>query len=144
MTRAILGAAALVCALALMGGAADARSRGGATVSRSCLTWQTRSILEAAESHFGVTFRLVSTCRPGAVIAGTRHASQHRYGKAVDLMVPAGVSKRAVVRWFYERAPGVTMVYRSMAHVHFDTGPYHKLACGGCGGKRRTRFAHAR
>lgn len=56
-------------------------------------------------------------------------------------MVPAGISKRAV-RWFYEHVPGVTMVYRSMAHVHFDTGPYHKLACGGCGGKRRTRLAH--
>lgn len=133
----MLCAAALACGLAT---AAEAR----ATTDRGCLTADTRAVLEAAERQFGVRFVLVSTCRPGAVIAGTRHASQHRYGRAVDLKVPRSVSKRAVVRWLYAHARGVTMVYRSMAHVHFDTGPYHALACGGCGTpKGKVRYAHA-
>lgn len=114
-----------------------------ATTDRACLTPDTRAVLDAAERHFNTRFALVSTCRPGAVIAGTRHASQHRYGRAVDLKVPAGTSKGAVVKWLYANAPGVTMIYRGMSHVHFDTGPYHKLACGGCGVRRqRTRLAH--
>lgn len=133
------------CAFALMIGTADARQRkGNPSVSRSCLTYDTRAVLERAEAHFGVTFTLVSTCRPGARIAGTGHISEHARGRAVDLLVPRGTSKQAVVRWFYANAGGVTMIYRGMAHVHFDTGKYHKLACGGCGHKhRRVRVAHA-
>lgn len=106
--------------------------RAKASVSRACLTPDTRAVLNQAEDHFGVKFRIVSTCRPGARIAGTRHISQHARGRAVDLIVPRSIAKAAVVRWFYEHAKGVTMVYRGMAHVHFDTGPYHALACGGC------------
>lgn len=120
------------------------RSSGGATNDRACLTADTRSILERAEEHFGVTFKLASTCRPGAKIAGTNYDSEHAFGRAVDLLVPRGTSKAEVVQWFYRNAKGVTMVYRGMAHVHFDTGPFHKLACGGCGGgrKRHARVAH--
>jgi len=112
--------------------------------SRSCLTSDTRSLLDQAESHFGVVFKIVSTCRPGARIAGTNHISEHARGRAVDLLVPRGTSKQSVVQWFYRNAKGVTMVYRGMAHVHFDTGQYHKLACGGCGGRKmHSRVAHA-
>lgn len=120
---------------------ASAGHGAGATTSRSCLTGQTRALLEEAERHFGVTFHLVSTCRPGAIIAGTNHPSEHRYGKAVDLLPPPG-RKAEVVRWFYAHAPGVTMTYARMPHIHFDTGPYHKLACGGCGRPRRAHVAH--
>lgn len=146
MTRALL-ALAIVCAFmaqVMTGAEARPRQNGGATTSRSCLTYDTRAVLERAESHFGVTFKLVSTCRPGAFIAGTNHVSEHARGRAVDLLVPRGVSKQAVVRWFYANARGVTMVYRGMAHVHFDTGRYHKLACGGCGSRKakRVRYAH--
>ena len=136
-----ISAVAMACAfLALAIPAAKAD-----TVSRACLTLDTRAVLERAEAHFGVTFKLVSTCRPGARIAGTNHVSEHARGRAVDLLVPKGISKAAVVRWFFANAKGVTMVYRMMAHVHFDTGRYHKLACGGCGERRsrRTRLAHA-
>ena len=78
----------------------------------------------ARSQNFRVTFRLVSTCRPGARIAGTNHISEHAHGRAVDLMVPKGISKREVVHWFLR---------------------YHKLARGGCGERRsmRTRLAHA-
>ena len=121
-------------------------ARGSASTSRGCLTTDTRAVLERAERHFGVTFKLVSTCRPGAFIAGTNHLSEHSRGRAVDLLVPRGVPKQAVVRWLYANASGVTMVYRGMAHVHFDTGPYHTLACGGCERKRspvRSRLVRA-
>jgi len=119
--------------------------RVAASVSRNCLTSDTRAVLERAERHFGVTFTLVSTCRPGAFIAGTNHLSEHSRGRAVDLLVPRGVTKATVVKWLYANARGVTMVYRGMAHVHFDMGPYHKLACGDCGKRSpaRSRIVHA-
>ena len=130
--------------------AADARTRSGAdangnksraTTSRDCLTAETRMILERAEAQFGSRFKVVSTCRSGATIRGTHHPSQHRYGKAVDLEVPAAI-KTAVVHWLYENAPGVTMTYRRSRHIHFDTGPYHALACGGCAAKKTRVAAH--
>lgn len=118
--------------------------RRSASTDRNCLTSDTRSVLEQAESRFAVTFRLVSTCRPGARIAGSGHMSEHSRGRAVDLMVPRGLSKGDVVSWFYKNAPGVTMVYRGMDHVHFDTGAFHKLACGGCGRPKAKRIRLAR
>lgn len=127
--------------------AADARTRrtdangNRVTTSRDCLTADTRSVLERAEASFGVKFEVVSTCRDHATIRGTRHPSQHRYGRAVDVKVPASI-KTAVVHWLYDNASGVTMTYRGSPHIHFDTGPYHKLACGGCGPKRVRMAAH--
>jgi YD repeat-containing protein len=118
------------------------RSYAKASTSRECLTGATLAILERGERHFGVRFSIVSTCRPGATIAGSRHPSQHRFGKAVDFIPPRTLSKAAVVRWFYANAPGVTMTYANMAHVHFDTGPFHKLAHAGPRRVRYARIAH--
>lgn len=145
LSRPLAVALALVCALVTTSAHAHS-SKNSASVSRNCLTYDTRAVLDRAEAHFGVTFKLVSTCRPGAIIAGTHHVSEHAHGRAVDLMAPRGTSKAAVVKWLYANAPGVTMIYRGMAHVHFDTGSYHKLACGGCGQRKhqRVRYAHAR
>ena len=109
--------------------------RGGA--SRTCLTAETRAVLNRLEARFG-TVKVISTCRPGAVIAGTNRPSYHRYGKAVDFNVPRGVSKQTVVQWLYANNRGVVMTYRSMGHVHFDTGSYHKIAYGG--GKATKRY----
>jgi uncharacterized protein YcbK (DUF882 family) len=121
---------------------ANANSVRRATASRDCLTSDTLSILNRAEAHFGVTFKVVSTCRPGAMIRGTIHASWHASNRAVDLVVPRGTSKAAVVKWLYENASGVTMTYRRMPHIHFDTGNYHKLTCDGCGRKYSARSEH--
>jgi hypothetical protein len=113
-----------------------------ASASRSCLTAETRGVLARLEARFGAV-KVISTCRPGAVIAGSGgRPSYHRYGKAVDFNVPRGVSKAEVVRWLYANNRGVVMTYRGMGHVHFDTGSYHKIACGGCG-KRKARNAYA-
>jgi Peptidase M15 len=110
---------------------------GRVSISRSCLTPETRQLLESVESRFGPV-QIVSTCRPGAVIAGTRHASMHRYGRAVDFNAPSG-RKAEIVRWLAANNPGGTMTYASMSHIHMDTGSYHFVTLG-AGGRGR---AHA-
>src|SRR5262249_13776419 len=59
------------------------RATSGATVDRGCLTPAAKSLLSRIESNFG-RVNVISTCRPGAVIAGTNHPSKHRYGMAID------------------------------------------------------------
>src|SRR5262249_12564792 len=85
------------------------------SASRECLTGETRSLLNRVEATFGPV-QVISTCRPGAVIAGTNHASQHRYGKAVDFVAPAG-KKAAIVRWLAANNRGGTMTYAHMNHI---------------------------
>ena len=116
--------------------------RRGGGASRTCLTADTRAVLNRLEARFG-TVKVISTCRPGAVIAGTNRPSYHRYGKAVDFNVPRGVSEAAVVQWLYANNRGVVMTYRNMGHIHFDTGSYHKIAYGGGGryAKHRKHYA---
>lgn len=116
------------------------RSYQSASTSRTCLTSDTQAVLNRLESKFGAV-KIVSTCRAGATIAGTRTPSQHRYGKAVDFEAPSG-RKSEVVKWLYANNRGLVMTYARMSHVHFDTGSYHAIACGGC--VRRTQYASAR
>jgi uncharacterized protein YcbK (DUF882 family) len=115
------------------------RARGG-SVSRACLTAQTRAVLAQLEGHFGAV-KVISTCRPGAVIAGSGRPSQHRYGKAVDFVPPPG-QRAAMISWLRQHANGMVITYRS-GHVHFDTGPWRSYACGDCG-KRRAQHISAR
>ena len=107
-----------------------------ASVSRSCLNRETRQLLDRVEAEFGPV-QIVSTCRPGAVIAGTNHPSMHRYGRAVDFNAPPG-RKAAIVRWLAVNNSGGTMTYASMGHIHMDTGPYRfvTLGAGAHGGRR--------
>jgi hypothetical protein len=116
------------------------------STSRSCLTGAARALLNRLEAQFGAV-RLVSTCRRGATIAGTRRPSMHRYGKAIDFVAPAG-RKAAMVRWLRDNSPGVTMTYHGMDHIHTDVGPYHKVILGAGGrrhaSKRRARTYHVR
>ena len=130
MLRAIL----LACALACVGTPAFAFSWSvysdpkvlagveisAATASRSFLTSDTRSLLNRMEARFGKV-RVISTCRPGAVIAGSGRPSQHRYGKAVDFM-PNG-NRSAQLAWLRANVPGAVITYAS-GHIHFDTGGY--------------------
>lgn len=96
-----------------------AYARGGA--SRSCLTGAARALLGRIEAQFG-TMQIISTCRPGARIAGTGRISRHASGNAIDFN--AGSRKGAVVRWLIaNHKSGGTMTYRGMSHVHVDIGP---------------------
>jgi len=86
----------------------------------------------------------VSTCRPGAVIAGSGRPSRHASGNAIDFNAPSG-RKPEVVRWLIanHRAGGV-MTYSDMNHIHVDIGRrFVALGAGSGRGGRRWRSARA-
>jgi uncharacterized protein YcbK (DUF882 family) len=96
--------------------------RASASASRGCLTPAARALLGRIESKFGA-MQLISTCRPGARIAGSGRISRHASGNAVDFN--AGGRKGAVVRWLIaNHKSGGTMTYSGMSHIHVDIGPH--------------------
>jgi Peptidase M15 len=103
-------------------------ARGGA--SRTCLTPAARALLGRIEAQFG-SVQVISTCRPGARIAGTGRISRHASGNAVDFN--AGGRKGAIVRWLIaNHRSGGTMTYAGMGHIHVDIGPrFVSLNSGG-------------
>ena len=110
----------------------------GASSSRSCLTGATRQVLAGLEARFGA-MKVISTCRPGAVIAGSGMPSQHRYGKAVDFM-PAAGQRAAILSWLRSHANGAVITYPT-GHIHFDTGGYRNFSLSG---KARAAYARGR
>jgi Bacterial SH3 domain/Peptidase M15 len=108
---------------------APAGVRDPAEAPRTCLTSPTRALLERIEAKFGPV-KLVSTCRPGAMIAGTWRPSRHASGNAVDF--DAGARKAAVVEWLIaNHHEGGIMTYADMGHIHVDIGPYFVSIAGG-------------
>jgi len=96
---------------------------------RTCLTSAARALLEHIEAKFGPV-RLISTCRPGALIAGTGRPSRHASGNAVDF--EAGARKGAIVDWLIaNHHEGGTMTYADMSHIHVDIGPHFVSIAGG-------------
>jgi hypothetical protein len=96
---------------------------------RSCLKPAARALLERIEQKFGPV-RVVSTCRPGAMIAGTNHPSRHASGNAVDF--DAGGRKAAILEWLIaNHRAGGTMTYAGMDHIHVDIGPHFVSLAGG-------------
>ncbi len=86
----------------------------------SCLTSEARNLLGRIRSHFN-NVEIVSTCRPGARIAGTGRPSKHASGQAIDFRVPG--RKAEVVRWLIaNHKNGGTMTYHDMDHIHVDVG----------------------
>jgi hypothetical protein len=115
-------------------------SRGLGT-SRTCLTPAARDLLARIEAQFGPV-GIVSTCRPGAVIAGSGRPSRHASGNAIDFNAPAG-KKADVVRWLIaNHHAGGVMTYADMSHIHVDIG-HHFVALGANSG-RRARLAMKR
>lgn len=102
------------------------RQAEGGGLSRSCLTPATRALLGRIEAQFGPV-RIISTCRPGAVIAGSGRPSKHASGQAIDFNAPSG-RKGEVVRWLItNHKSGGTMTYSGMSHIHVDIG-HHFVA----------------
>lgn len=90
-------------------------------VSRGCLTPAARALLGRIEGQFGAV-QIVSTCRPGARIAGSGRISRHASGNAIDFN--AGGRKGAIVQWLIaNHRSGGTMTYAGMTHIHVDIGP---------------------
>jgi hypothetical protein len=108
-------------------------ARGAGGLSGACLTAPARELLERIQAQFGPV-QIVSTCRPGARIAGTGRISKHASGEAIDFN--AGNRKAEIVRWLIaNHKTGGTMTYAGMSHVHVDIG-YHFVALNS-GGRRR-------
>ena len=88
---------------------------------RACLTPAARSLLNRIEQNFGPV-QVVSTCRPGALIAGTARPSRHSSGNAVDFK--AGPRKAVILEWLIaNHTSGGIMTYAGMEHIHVDIGP---------------------
>jgi hypothetical protein len=102
-------------------GGSTAFLRSGPGTSRACLTRPARALLARIEGQFGAV-QVISTCRPGARVAGTGRISRHASGNAVDFN--AGPRKAAIVRWLIaNHHSGGTMTYARMSHIHVDIGP---------------------
>jgi len=115
--------------LSLQAVAARRSGDGGGGTSRSCLTGAAQSLLSRIESQFGA-MRIVSTCRPGATIAGSGRVSRHASGNAIDF--EAGGRKGEVVRWLVaNHHAGGTMTYGDSNHIHVDIGPHFVSLAGG-------------
>lgn len=103
-------------------------SHGSGGVSRSCLTPAARALLGRVEAKFGA-MKIISTCRPGATIAGSGRPSRHASGNAIDF--DAGSRKGAVIQWLIaNHRAGGTMTYPDMSHVHMDIGPHFVSLAG--------------
>jgi hypothetical protein len=99
---------------------------------RACLKPAARALLERIEAEFG-EMRIISTCRRGALIAGTGRISRHAIGQAIDF--DAGNRKRDVVRWLIaNHTTGGTMTYADMSHIHVDIG-HHFVALNAWSGR---------
>jgi hypothetical protein len=86
----------------------------------ACLKRPVRELLDRIEREFG-TMKIVSTCRPGARIAGSGRISKHASGEAIDF--EAGARKAEVVGWLVaNHRDGGTMTYSDMSHIHVDIG----------------------
>ena len=108
-------------------------------VSRGCLTPGARALLGRIESQFGAV-QIISTCRPGARIAGSGRISRHASGNAVDFN--AG-GRKGGDRALADRQPqsGGTMTYAGMSHIHVDIGPRFVALNSGGGGYRNCDLA---
>ena len=96
------------------------RISGLSGTSTTCLTPQAQALLGRIRAQFG-NVEIVSTCRPGARIAGTGYPSKHASGQAIDFRVPG--RKAQVVQWLIENhRTGGTMTYSDMDHIHVDVG----------------------
>ena len=96
-------------------------ARDSPEAPRACLTPAARGLLGRIEQNFGPV-QVVSTCRPGAFIAGTGRPSRHASGNAVDFK--AGARKAAIVEWLIaNHRTGGIMTYAGMDHIHVDIGP---------------------
>ena len=72
----------------------EPRPKHSARDGRGCLRQAARALLERIETEFG-PMQLISTCRPGARIAGSGRISKHASGEAIDFN--AGARKSEVV-----------------------------------------------
>ena len=109
---------------------------------RKCLTQAVHAVLDQIEARFGPV-QVISTCRPGARIAGSGRISRHASGNAVDF--EAGKRKGAIIDWLVaNHKKGGTMTYPSMSHIHVDVGQHFVSLAGGRKYASRSRSSSRR
>lgn len=158
MTKRLLSAGTSLALLATSSPFLAADARPGrdhdASPPLACLSPAARQLFSAIETTFGA-MKVISTCRPGATIAGSGRPSKHASGNAVDFV--AGARKAEVIAWLIaNHGTGGTMTYADMDHIHVDIGPHFVSLAGrertglrtsrdlppgrmGLGGRRRDR-----
>jgi hypothetical protein len=102
---------------------ANPASHAGGHFSRDegCLPASVQQALAGLRQIVG-DLEIISTWREGATIAGTHHASLHRYCRAVDFKVARGMYVRAVTWLRAHHAGGVGTYSGAMHHIHIDDG----------------------
>ena len=101
--------------------------------SRSCLTHETRQVLEGLESYLGEKVNIVATCVRKAMAGDPKRMSEHSFGRAVDLKT--GLKAKALE--YLKTHAHLVMTYSWSSHIHFDMGPYHKVILGSAIGAPR-------
>lgn len=93
---------------------------GKAGAPMGCVPASLKSVLAEVEQKFGPV-EVLSTHRPGAVVARSGHPSLHRDCRAVDFRVSG---RRGGVVAFLRQDPRVLGLgtYRD-GHIHIDNGP---------------------
>jgi hypothetical protein len=95
---------------------------------RKCLKREVHALLDKIEAQFGPV-RVISTCRPGARIAGSGRISRHASGNAIDF--DAGSRKGEIIKWLVaNHQAGGTMTYAHMSHIHIDVGQHFVSLAG--------------
>lgn len=95
------------------------------SASVSCLKPQTHALWLRVKARFPDA-TAISTCRAGAIIAGTNRPSFHRYGMAVDFNTR---NKAGAISFL--RSQGVfVMTYCDSGHIHFNHGQTGYVGCG--------------
>jgi hypothetical protein len=110
------------------------RARSAST-STNCLPASLRHALADVRQRFGPV-EVVSTSRPGARIAGTRHRSLHATCQAVDFR-PARGTYAAVAAHLRRSWQGGVGTYSS-GHIHIDTGVNYQWHHGAARGSVRS------
>lgn len=126
---AVFSVAVLAGSFAATAPALAESASAGNTSSVSCLTAPARALIGSIVAKFG-PMDIISTCRPGARVAGTGQISRHSSGNAIDFI--AGNRKPAVLAWLIaNHSNGGTMTYSNSPHIHVDIGPHWVQLAGG-------------
>jgi uncharacterized protein YcbK (DUF882 family) len=105
----------------------------------SCVPAEIALLLDDVERHFGPV-QVISTHRPGAIVAGTGRRSKHADCRAVDF-IPARGKYREVADWLKDVHDGGVGTYScNMHHIHIDNGDnrrWHKCVGSSRSAKNR-------
>lgn len=101
----------------------------GASLSRAPASL--KAVVSSVRRRFG-RVTVISVCRPGARIRGTRKRSLHASCQAVDFKV---ANRWAVARWIRRNHPGIAVIVykggrRCHSHLHIQRGNFLISKCG--------------